>query len=250
MIKEFCEKNRKALFIGLIAVIVIALIGVCIAFALKPNDEPLDVVNTTSAISSEVSSVEVSSIPVVVVPEIEKPVISSVPVSSQEQVGSAPISSSAPVINVVENVTDKKETPVEKPVSKPVEPPKPVELTMPQPTPELAKPANRNMPSFTIDTSVIGSSGIAHGTKDGSEYYHAGLNVYLDEEYFFVYRYGEHPEATTQLMYAPQVSPYQQDGDFNPFRHRGDYHCKACNGWVGADGWENGKHFDGNPKHQ
>ena len=115
---------------------------------------------------------------------------------------------------------------------------------MPQANPDYARPANRNMPTFTVDTSVRGPQG-NHGDFNGTRYYHVGLDKWLTEEYFYVFRYGQHPQATEYLPYAPQVSPYQEDGDYNPFRHGGDYHCKACNGWVYHEGWENGKHGSG-----
>lgn len=130
--------------------------------------------------------------------------------------------------------------------------------TMPQPNEKYAKTPNRNMPSFTVNTSVVGPNG-THGEKKmveilngelqkiGEElcYYHAGVDEWLNAEFWFVYRYGQHPEATDYLPYSPQVSPYQQDGDYNPFSHRGDYYCKACNKWVDGAFWEDGRHGSG-----
>lgn len=126
--------------------------------------------------------------------------------------------------------------------------------TTPSANPAYAKQPNRNMPTFTVDTSIVGASG-NHGDFDGSSYYHAGLDTWILERWWFVYRYGQHPEATSYLKYAPQVSPYQEDGDYDPFNPgrepgSGCYYCKVCHGWIDSAYWENGKHFDNNPKHK
>lgn len=257
MIKQFCENHRKALIITLSVIIVAIIVTISTVYALNPKDDPVTpVVMSSDTTSKDTSSVEVSSIPVsstIVVPEIKKPVSSAAVSSKDTSSEAAPnkATSSAPVVKVDQNVSDKKETPVEKPVSKPVAKPtesKPQTPATPQPNPELAKPANRNMPSFTVDTSIVGASGAHHGDFDGDSYYHAGLDSWVDDYIWFISRFGQHPNATEADLDScgtNQFSPFQQDGDYKSTPNGGDYFCKPCHGWVLQTAWENGKHGSG-----
>lgn len=244
-IKELFAIKRNVIIAIATACVVVAIaiaVVVLTTNAITGNKPPVEVTPVNTQSSSTLSS-KVSSI---VVPEIvvDKDVSSAAPSS---EVSSKAVSSKEPDLKVEGNPssTASSKSPVKtesKPQSiKPVSS-KPVVSSAPPPPP----PVSSEVEAPPVEPPPHNPDGPQHGdTRESSLvsgnllYYHVGIDAYIPEEYFINHRWGEHPEATSEMFAAQDFNIYLKNGDV---MYNGNIWCGICKGEIRAEGWNSGKH--------